>query len=346
MEYFKPISAILLVIFFSCSVSSQDSQDCSMNKIRISCSFIKEFHHPYTNANRLTCSSYDDMLINSNIPGSSVSSVVHKNGSDVTDLEQIKVLQINSATVKFIPTGIKNKFINLEALQIYDSGLLSVDKENLRAFGSSLEFISFQKNKIISIDADLFEYNDNLKEINLRINPIRYIEPAFFTNLKNMKNIQKVHISSSIGCINREFSKRFDNDFSLFKWNNKTCTDLTARIETQHLISEALCVEAKITNLNSQIENLKNNPSIVVKVENLVSVIKNRMKSLEKTNEKFKQDNKNDLENMEEKIRKSAEENYEELKNENQRLNEKLEKLKKKTESIESKLDTLMSTLM
>lgn len=64
----------------------------------------------------------------------SVISVVHKNKSTLANLADIGGLYIYDASVKFIPTGFKQKLDNLKVLAIYSSGLLSVAKENLKEF--------------------------------------------------------------------------------------------------------------------------------------------------------------------------------------------------------------------
>lgn len=177
------------VTFFCLVALSQltNSQSCSSVKVEvvIICSKVETFDWMAIGI-ALTCSG-DHHSITSTFSRSSVTFVVHSNKSEATNLAEITGLRITGATVKFIPSGIGSKFINLKTLGIWSCGLLSVKKENLKEFGNWLEEVNISLNKLKSIDTDLFEYNPNLKVIFLNDNPIRYID-EFFTNLKNLKN--------------------------------------------------------------------------------------------------------------------------------------------------------------
>lgn len=228
----------ILLLIAACSASFLvKSQDCSPDEkhlrlVEIICAKVTnekwsdaEFH--------LTCEG--DNATTSNFPDSSVSSVLHSNRSEVANLPDIIGLSFREVTMKFIPLGIKFKLVNLKVLQIYDCGLLGINKENLQEFGSSLEGLHLQINKITSIDADLFAYNPNLKYIGLFDNPIRYIEPEFFTNLKHLKGLKFLDLETS-SCMNQTFSAvENGHDITTFVWQNENCTDTTAHDETQNL---------------------------------------------------------------------------------------------------------------
>lgn len=251
MIMLKPIFPILLFLFIAVGTLSAELQGCSIQNIEIICERIKIAHLEAKIGDVLTC--YADKSMKSTIPGSAVSSVVHKNGSEVTNLDNVEGLGIFKATVKFIPTNLGKKIPNLKFLEITLSGLLSVNKENFREFGDSLRGINLAGNKIISIDADLFEYNSNLYIIQLVQNPLRHIEPEFFHNLKNLKNISEVDLESA-GCMNQQFDKRFgtSHNMEIFAWKSEDCIDETARVDEQNLIQEACTAGANST---LQIEN-------------------------------------------------------------------------------------------
>lgn len=214
------------------------SQPC-LSEVEIICLEIHNENWPHI-GDQLTC-NVDESII-SIFSDSSVSSVVYSNKSEVMKLAEIAALQIQDATeVKLIPSGIKRLFPNLKVLVIHNCDLLSVSKEILKEFGNFLEGLDLPYNKIISIDADLLKYNSNLKGIWLNDNPILHIEPEFFTNLKNLKNIERVDFRST-NCMHYVFDTSYGHNISTFMWKNEKCTDSTARIETQNLISNYKCL--------------------------------------------------------------------------------------------------------
>lgn len=243
-------------------------QPCSMHKVEIICAGILNSHYAQIGT-LLTC--YGGASIKSTIPGASVSTVVHSNKMNVTNLPEITGLRIESASVKFIPIGIKSKLSNLKSLTIAFSGLLSVNSENLKEFGTSLEFLSLHDNSITSIDADLFQHNTNLRVVYLWGNPIRLIEPEFFTKLRNFKMIASVEFSPG-NCINQDFNTQKNHHIETFKWNGEKCSDYTAKKETQNLIDKDLCYEAKVAYLMK--EDKENNvQSLSEKINSFDSVI-------------------------------------------------------------------------
>lgn len=188
---------ILIKIFsISLFLPLAKSQSCSLNKVEIICSEIGNVSFLIVDT-LLTCTSSSTIVIS--IPETFVSSIVHSNESKVTNLTPIKALDFQHASaMKFIPDGIKAKFPNMKALRIFSSGLLSASKENLKQFGNSLEWLVLANNSLTYIDADLFEYNPNLKAIWLSKNHIRDIDDDFFTNLKILKTVTLIDISGRL----------------------------------------------------------------------------------------------------------------------------------------------------
>lgn len=104
-----------------------------MERVEIICALIQNDEWDFIGP-LLTCSNEEE-LITSHFSGSSVSSVVYSNKSEVTDLAEITALNFTYATMKFIPSGIKSYFINLKVLRISGCGLMSVNKANLKEYG-------------------------------------------------------------------------------------------------------------------------------------------------------------------------------------------------------------------
>lgn len=228
---FRFLLSTFLVILLDLSLTK--SQSCAVEKVDIICEKVTIVnYHVDGIVLRCNCES-----LKVSTAFASVSSVLHKNESEILDLSKIEELFINRATVKFIPNRIKSKLTKLKVLWIDRSGLLSVDKENLKQFGDSLEYLSLKKNEIAYIDADLFEYNTNLKYIELSFNPLRHIVPGFFENLRNLKNVVEVHFDRA-GCIDQYYFISSGQEISKIKWNSEKCNDVTAMTETENLIKE------------------------------------------------------------------------------------------------------------
>lgn len=227
-------------------------QSCSNSNVEITCIDIEKINDesPYP----LRCKA--GRPFTSTAPKSSVSSVIYRNGSDVLNLDTIGALEIsNAAALRFIPTGIKRKFPNLYELAIKYCSLQAVQKSDLNEFGSSLEILSLDANRLTAIDADLFEFNPNLEKISLAFNPIRHIDPAFFTSLKTLQNISSIDLRY-LSCINQQLDTSTDQEIELFQWDNQQCFDGTAISDTQCLqcmSNEDLCLNAKIESATVEI---------------------------------------------------------------------------------------------
>lgn len=238
----KSIVSVLLVIFVAFAKHIVASKNCSFYNVKIVCSDIED-HYWFKYQNHFLTCFVDKSMTSANY-GASVSTVKHSNGSEIANAAEIEgflIRQSPPTAVKFIPFGLKKKFASLKALQFDQTDLQAVKKENLKEFGDSLRYLFLIKCKIISIDADLFEYNPKLKIINLYGNPIRYIGPDFFINLMPMESVDEFSLMNA-GCINRRYSSWYGLlKYFRYRWNNEKCTDETARDETQKLIADATC---------------------------------------------------------------------------------------------------------
>lgn len=145
MQIFTKRLLTILLKVFTVLLQEIRSQSCSekLENVEIICSKLSVMNLTYT-PEVLVCYSELEMSssINSTLPESSVSSVVHSNRSKVENLSEIEAIWIEKAIVKFIPKGINNFLPNLRVLYIGNSGLLSVKKENLKEFGNSLELLA------------------------------------------------------------------------------------------------------------------------------------------------------------------------------------------------------------
>ena len=84
-----------------------------------------------------------------------------------------------------MPRGLEKFFKNLIVIDIYTTGLLKVQKEDLEPF-PELKYLSFSKCSLQAIDFDLFIYNPKLEMILLFGNKITVVNDAF-NNLPNLR---------------------------------------------------------------------------------------------------------------------------------------------------------------
>lgn len=238
-------SALLSVIYLSALTRSQP---CTEEKVELICDSVSNdrYFSGLGIGSGLTCYNEGSFVVST--PDAFLSSAVDQNKSEIANIIDMEGLSIKRASMKFIPFGITQKFERMRALQIQDSGLLSVSKENLEQFGGSLIYFSAYDNKIAFIDADLFKYNRYLKLVDLGQNDLRYIEPAFFADVKKLTRIRGVLLNRA-GCINQQFSADFGHKWSTFTWNNEKCNDLTAKAERETMIEglKLKCLEGNVT---------------------------------------------------------------------------------------------------
>lgn len=260
------LSAVVAVLLLSTFVNSQSCQSClePYQKVEIVCAQISDYSHKILG--NLVTFHASSMTSRTTIPESTVSSVVYYNKTEVPNLSIVQSLMLSGVNMNFIPVGIKSKFVNLKALTILSSGLTSVTKNNLREFNLPLEYLSLHDNLLTSIDADLLIFNSNLKVLILTNNPIRVIEPEFFTKLKvAFRNIAFVNLNS-LACMKQMFTIEAGHDIKTFVWNNAECNDSTGRVETrlapinagvQQSLQNEMCLDAKIRSMNDRIDSLQ-----------------------------------------------------------------------------------------
>lgn len=297
MENLLKLSLIVILPLFVKSQSCSERE----NNVTIVCSHSVDKKYDIIGS-LVTCKSNSTVVT---VPGSSVSSVIHSNGSEIDNCNSIEALEITSSIIKFIPSGINASFPNLKALNIGYSGLLSINKEDLREFGESLELLKIVGNFITFIDADLLDYNPGLVAIYLYNNPIRHIAPAFFTNLRNFENASIVEFSP-VDCMDRDFSILKGHDLTTFEWKNERCFNRTAgaatefqrmliEVHNKSLISSEECLAEKInTEINDRIDSLETNNQELI--EGSISAMKNETLLIRKQMSRLSGDT-NDLKN-------------------------------------------------
>lgn len=189
----------------------------------------------------------------------------------------------------------------------------------MKEFGSKLEWFWFRFNAISAIDADLFEHNTNLKVMYIDGNPIRHIDPGFFTNMKKLTNIDTIVFE--LGCMKESFAASSTNKIETYQWNGG-CTDETARknaqmaplnAQRQQSLDYDLCVNEKFSTSASKINSIENS------VTDFTKIFDTRIVALNN--------------------------NYNELKNDNAKVHEKINKLIEDSIKLKSSLEKAIEKL-
>lgn len=244
---------MFIYLLFCADVKSSEE-----NTLSIECKKIYEVKWLYMEKGFVTCENDPSYLV-INEPDLEFSEAVHSNGSKIVNSDRIEALFISTATMRFMPNGIKNFFPKLKAVEFYSCELTYLDKENMKQFGSDLEYASFLNNPISVLDGDLFEFNPNLKFISFNFCSLKFIDPGFFKNLRNLKHIEHVWMEIS-GCINQIYDLS-DNSHNIqtFTWKDGNCTDTKERDEN-----------VKIRWLINESRRMKKGEIRLTKLENIV----------------------------------------------------------------------------
>lgn len=210
--------------------------------------------------------------------------VLHPNRSKV-DTDDIVWLRIETKihSVKFVPAGIKKKFPNLLAIEIKNSGLIHLEREDLRQFGVDLDRAQFEFNLLTALESNLFEFNPSIKCIKFNGNPFKFIDPALIINLKKFK-LEFAQFQNST-CIDGAVSSELGNIQS-YVWKNINCNDESVRRDHLKKIHEReslfvhLFPEMKIYKLKNDLENFRLNINTITKDwESTTSSLENKQNS-------------------------------------------------------------------
>jgi Leucine rich repeat len=101
-------------------------------------------------------------------------------------MPNIKTLSFDAQIVNFLPKGIDKLFPELEGLEIRNSSLKSISKNELQGF-RKLKVLHLPYNQLESLNSDLFSNNQELLWIGLRNNKLEVIGEHLLTPLKQLK---------------------------------------------------------------------------------------------------------------------------------------------------------------
>lgn len=194
-------------------------------KVNIVCESVEDQEWEHFEA-VLTCVN---KVLEVNHQDTEVEQVLDKFGNDISEVFNIEALDIQETDMKFIPKGIKTVCPRLKALNLRNTGLMSMKREDFTPFGSELEYVSFRANNIIALDSDIFADNPNIKFISFQSNRLRFIEPEFFENARKLTQLAALNMIDCT-CISKYYTSNSLSEFNERSEDYK-CNDPTAKTD-------------------------------------------------------------------------------------------------------------------
>lgn len=128
---------------------------------------------------------------------------------------KVEAVHISSFICQFIPIGFGKYFANLEVLHIEKSGLKSINKFDLYGM-KKLNGLFLNENKLLALDADIFDFTPEIKYIDVSKNLIFHIDAVILSSIKNLKQFN----FEDNACLTKEF---FINDRARITYILKHC---------------------------------------------------------------------------------------------------------------------------
>lgn len=122
----------------------------------------------------------------------------------VTHIELIELVHFDvPSEVHSIPKNLKSKFRSLKALRFDEQPIEVLRTDDLKQFGEDLELLMVIKGNIQYFEKDLFQHNPKLKFFQCSDHPLKYIEPGFFNNIREMQSKMqlKTLILTNLTCL-------------------------------------------------------------------------------------------------------------------------------------------------
>lgn len=98
------------------------------------------------------------------------------------------MLVMENITCFFLPDNMDSHFPNLNHLDVTNTGLKIITKDNMKMF-PHLKYLYIRKNLIENLPPDLFECNKELQFINLSENKIKIVDEKTFDSLPNLISV-------------------------------------------------------------------------------------------------------------------------------------------------------------
>lgn len=146
---------------------------------------------------------------------------VTRNHKIQKEYSDIKLLAVHNQSCSVLPTRLGGFFVNIEGLEVMNSGLKEIGKENLMDF-PRLEYLNLMKNYLECLPKNLFEGNLWLKTVVVCCNNLKTIHPTIF----HLPRLNHVNFRRNI-CI----SKQADGNDEISKMNREVSRKCPPSIE-------------------------------------------------------------------------------------------------------------------
>lgn len=143
--------------------------------------------------------------------------------------DDVRSIYITDKILRFFPKGFDTFFKNIESIQIYNSKLRSITKEDLRPF-PRLKDIYLQMNRISVLGADLFHFNPELRRMFFDFNRIRVISSDIFDPIDDLDSF---HFTGNICTSKNGQGQKEMNEFisEIVKDCQSSRTDIVSELQ-------------------------------------------------------------------------------------------------------------------
>ncbi|CRL03848.1 CLUMA_CG016978, isoform A [Clunio marinus] len=209
--------------------------------------------------------------------------------------EDVKVIKFENTTVNYFPQGLNKIFLNLIAVFIYNCGLKSITRRDLTGL-KNLRTLHCSRNKITSLQSNLFQNMAKLKYISFRENDLHCISSDVFKplsknyykiDLRNNRSIDAFYCSSRTPIMDEKHvdsiaqfwtmiddmcnkNKNISSDRFKDLWKTGLCSDVTIVTETEKFKAHKVVLAVQSSVFASIFDNdMKDRPSGEIHLKNL-----------------------------------------------------------------------------
>lgn len=250
----KCVSIFLLhIALVTCNLTSHHDDHFNINVI---CSSVETIDFKFI-GNFTACAASNITAENFN---TKIRHVHYQNGTRVKSVSIEAFVIKNEPNCKFMPMGLKKTFWNLVALNVQESGLMHIDQQDMKQFGSELLWIRLFETKLAALDGDLFDHNPNLVFVSFEGNALKYIDSQLFESFKQMKYLEKMNFNHC-GCISKiyEKSRTYRHQIQIIDWKENGCNDTSAKMANLERINKRPPMSDKISihDLQNDVDTLQ-----------------------------------------------------------------------------------------
>jgi hypothetical protein len=119
---------------------------------------------------------------------------------DFAKEESIKTIEMKNQNLRVFPSGLESFSRDIEAIQVYNSPLREIKKENIGVF-RKLKRLLIENCELESLDGDLFQSNSEIRRVSFKGNKIKAIGAEIF---KSNQFLNYVDLANNL-CIHRDF---------------------------------------------------------------------------------------------------------------------------------------------